>query len=224
MNKIEIYTDKLLTSKESSTSAKLQQKLDQLRQEMAQVEQKDINSFFDEDGDFEDKLDWMKIANLTFCDRHSEFSCRLMWRNWLQPGINKKPWTKEETMRLRKLVELHGRHQWQRIAKELNTNRTPMHCLQHYRRELDSFTKRGWTEEEDKILKEVVESCRIGNRIPWNQVSFYMEGRSNTACIARWTVLDPSIKHGRWTQEEDSVSILWSFTGLLLIYVSNWCL
>ncbi|XP_036368650.1 uncharacterized protein LOC115223855 isoform X2 [Octopus sinensis] len=206
MNKIEIYTDKLLTSKESTTSAKLQQKLDQLRQEMVQVEQKDINSFFDED-DFEDKLDWMKIANLTFCDRHSEFSCQLMWRNWLRPGINKKPWTKEETMRLRKLVELHGRHQWQRIAKELKTNRTPMHCLQHYRRELDSFTKRGWTEEEDKILKEVVDSCRIGSRIPWNQVSFYMEGRSSTACIARWTALDPSIKHGRWTQEEDSLLV-----------------
>ncbi|GAB1609073.1 hypothetical protein Ahia01_001192700, partial [Argonauta hians] len=206
MNKIETYTDKLLTSKESSATAEIQRKLEQLRREMAEAEQSDINLLFEEE-DFEDKLDWMKISNLTFSERHTDFSCRLMWRNWLRPSINKKPWLKTETTQLRKLVEQHGRHQWQQIAKELNTKRTPMHCLQHYRRELDAYSKQPWTEEEDKILGEVVETCRIGNRIPWNQVSFYMEGRSNASCSARWTVLDPSIKHGRWTQEEDSVLV-----------------
>lgn len=34
------------------------------------------------------------------------------------------------------------------------------------------FFNREWTEEEDKILKEVIETCRIGDSIPWNQGMF----------------------------------------------------
>lgn len=143
-----------------------------------------------------------------------------MWKNWLNPRVNKSSWNQTETEKLQSLVDLHGRNQWKLIAKELGTNRTPFHCLQHYRRKLDIQVKREWTDEEDKILKEVLDTCRFGKQVPWNQVSFYMEGRSSESCRKRWAFLNPELKHGRWGKDEDSLLV----AGVNMIGIKNWAL
>ncbi|XP_029283947.1 snRNA-activating protein complex subunit 4 [Cottoperca gobio] len=47
---------------------------------------------------------------------------------------------------------------------------------------------------------------RIGNFIPYTQMSYFMEGRDPAQLIYRWNqVLDPSLKKGFWTGEEDEL-------------------
>lgn len=62
-------------------------------------------------------------------------------------------------------------------------------------------------DEDDAKLRQVVEDNRIGDYIPWEVVSGLMEGRTRAQCQNRWTrKLDPNLKTGRWTKEEDDVS------------------
>lgn len=106
-------------------------------------------------------------------------------------------------------------------------------CLQVFQRFVSRSLKRGsWTPEEDALLKELVNKMRIGNFIPYTQskeiplmpslyrspamlvtllfwsvlVSYFIEGRDPTQLLNRWTLnLDPSLKKGAWTKEEDKV-------------------
>lgn len=76
--------------------------------------------------------------------------------------------------------------------------------------------KRRWTKEEDKALKRLVKEAptRVGRRRPpdymapmvpdWLWISARMPGRNFEQCYGRWNQsLQPNIKHGRWTPEED---------------------
>lgn len=216
LQRIEICSVKMAATDDEKETDEFEQKIEDIELELEIAQQQDINEIIMKIDD--EKFDWMKISNLTFNGKHSDFSCHLMWKNWLHPRLNKSPWTQTETMKLKELVDLHGCNQWKLVAEELGTNRTPFHCLQHYRRKLDAQVRREWTEEEDKILKEVIETCRIGDSIPWNQVSFYMEERSADACSKRWSFLNPAIKHGRWTIEEDSLLL----TGVNVLGTTNW--
>ena len=38
-------------------------------------------------------------------------------------------------------------------------------------------------------------------------VSYFIDGRSPTQCAQRWNSIDPSIKRGKWGQQEDVVCI-----------------
>lgn len=52
----------------------------------------------------------------------------------------------------------------------------------------------------------VTSSCFYCGMFPVSSVSYFMEGRDSSQLSYRWTcVLDPSIKKGPWTKEEDEV-------------------
>ncbi|XP_069122390.1 snRNA-activating protein complex subunit 4-like [Argopecten irradians] len=151
-----------------------------------------------------DDIDWMKISTIDFLGKHGPEDCKKFWVNVLQPDINKDKWVPEERELLHELAIKHNMRNWDVIAKELGTNRSAYQCLQYYQQNLnENFTQRPWTEEEDSLLKEVVENCRVGTRVSWNQVCYFIEGRSWKQCQRRWTQVDPATKRGRWSQEED---------------------
>ncbi|WAR32019.1 SNPC4-like protein, partial [Mya arenaria] len=136
--------------------------------------------------------------------KYDATECEKMWRTVLQPGINKEKWSEDEDKKLEELVEKHNMRDWKAIAEELGTNRTPYQCLQHYQEEHFDYDQSPWTEAEDELLKEVVETCRYGSGvIPWPQVAYYIERRSTKMCEMRWSKVDPSLTHGRWTEAED---------------------
>ncbi|XP_041644041.1 snRNA-activating protein complex subunit 4 isoform X2 [Cheilinus undulatus] len=115
-----------------------------------------------------------------------------------------------DMLKMKKEEELTGErydeHDWQKIAN-IDTGRTAFMCLQTFQRFISGSLKhRSWTPAEDALLKELVEKMRIGNFIPYTQMSYFMEGREPSQLIYRWNhVLDPSIKKGPWTKKEDEL-------------------
>ncbi|KAL5011865.1 hypothetical protein ScPMuIL_010416 [Solemya velum] len=204
MNKLELQHEKLLDSIEGSKERKdlkesisnLEEHIDELKRTSSEKLLLNVDP---------DKVDWLKISNLTFQGKRDNVSCKYMWQNVINPKINREQWSADEEQQLQDIVQKYDGKQWKVIANELGTNRTAFQCLQHYQQHLNSDTvnKSEWTPEEDSLLNEVVESCRTGSRISWNQVSYYMEGRSAHQCFTRWTKTDPALKRGKWTEEED---------------------
>ncbi|XP_035197663.1 snRNA-activating protein complex subunit 4 [Oxyura jamaicensis] len=157
-------------------------------------------------GDRFDEHDWEKISNIHFDGQRSSEELRKFWQNYEHPSINKKEWTEEETERLKKIAAEHGYLDWQTIAQELGTNRTAFQCLQKYQTYNKALKRKEWTRDEDLMLLELVQEMRVGSHIPYKKIAYYMEGRDSAQLIYRWTKsVDPSLKKGPWTPEEDAM-------------------
>ncbi|KFV45860.1 snRNA-activating protein complex subunit 4, partial [Gavia stellata] len=153
-----------------------------------------------------DEHDWEKISNIHFDGQRSSEELRKFWQNWEHPSINKKEWTEEEIERLKKIAAKHDYLDWQTIAQELGTNRTPFQCLQKYQVYNKDLKRKEWTKGEDQMLLELVQEMRVGSHIPYKKIAYYMEGRDSAQLIYRWTKsVDPSLKKGPWTPEEDAM-------------------
>ncbi|KAK2582002.1 hypothetical protein KPH14_002435 [Odynerus spinipes] len=152
----------------------------------------------------EKQFDWLKIAAMTFDDKHSADECCIMWNVLLHPDINKGKWTQTEELNLKKIAKLYGYNDWDKIAKKLNTKRTGYQCAIKYNyTKLSKLAERTWTTKEDERLYNVVSKCKIGNFIPWNQVMSYMNVRCKDQIYFRWMLrLSPHLKKGRFTKEE----------------------
>ncbi|XP_029985664.1 snRNA-activating protein complex subunit 4 [Sphaeramia orbicularis] len=158
-------------------------------------------------GDRYEEHDWQKICNIDFEGTRDPADLRCFWQNFLHPSINKSPWSRQEVQQLKEVSRRHQDHNWDHIAQDLGTGRTAFMCLQTYQRFVsDSLKRRRWTEAEDRLLRELVNKMRIGNYIPYTQISYFMEGREPAQLIYRWNqVLDPNIKKGPWSPKEDQL-------------------
>ncbi|NWR33827.1 SNPC4 protein, partial [Tachuris rubrigastra] len=153
-----------------------------------------------------DEHDWEKISNIHFDGQRSSEELRKFWENWEHPSINKKEWSEEEIERLKQIAAKHNYLHWQTIAQELGTNRTPFQCLQKYQIYNKDLKRKEWTKAEDQMLLELVQEMRVGSHIPYKKIAYYMEGRDSAQLIYRWTKsVDPSLKKGPWTPEEDAM-------------------
>lgn len=75
--------------------------------------------------------------------------------------------------------------------------------------------RKRFTEEEDNILKHVIQTLGIRN---WSEVAKYLPGRSGRQCRDRYNnYLFKDISFRPWTEEEDSI-ILHKY----LIYGNHW--
>nr|XP_046203897.1 snRNA-activating protein complex subunit 4-like isoform X3 [Oncorhynchus gorbuscha] len=154
-----------------------------------------------------DDHDWQKISNIDFEGIREAEDIKSFWQNYLHPSINKASWKEDEIEMLKKVAVKYGHHNWDQIADKLGTNRTAFMCLQTYQRYIcTDFKRRMWCGVEDDILRELVEKMRIGNYIPYTQISYFMEGRDSCQLMYRWTqVLDPTLTKGHWSKEEDEM-------------------
>jgi hypothetical protein len=151
-------------------------------------------------------LDWDLIAKYHVPTR-SGADCKIQWLQNMHPAIEKKKFTKAEDKQLLDLAKKYKAHNWEAIAKELGTNRTPAQCFKRYQRSLNTnMMKSKWTAEEDKILIDAVK--RYGEK-NWQQVAHCLEGRTGQQCLHRWQkTLNPHIRRGRWTTAEDMMLTL----------------
>eukprot|EP00903_Cladosiphon_okamuranus_P017132 g15781.t3 len=128
-------------------------------------------------------------------------------------------WTKEEDTRLREIVEHHGARNWRMVAEQLGTLRSDVQCLHRWNKVLRPGLHKGpWTEEEDNIVRECVEHSGA-QKVKWSVVASRLPGRIGKQCRERWfNHLDPSIKKGEWSPEEDRIVF-----GAQAYMGNRWC-
>ncbi|XP_052448094.1 snRNA-activating protein complex subunit 4 [Carassius gibelio] len=184
---------------------------EELKKQMDLIEKEivEISALKDDQllGNRHDDHDWEKISNIDFEGLRQAEDLKRFWQNYLHPSIDKSVWKQDEIDKLKGIVEKYNCCRWDKIAEALGTNRTAFMCFQTYQRYISkTFRRREWTKEEDEILRKLVEKMRFGNYIPYIQMSYFMEGRDGSQLAYRWTsVLNPSIKKGPWSKEEDQL-------------------
>ncbi|XP_057580047.1 snRNA-activating protein complex subunit 4 isoform X2 [Hippopotamus amphibius kiboko] len=197
-----------LQQKQSRATSEVEKQVLEKQAREAEKEVQDINQLPEDAllGGRLDSHDWEKIANVNFeGGRSAEELCKF-WQNCEHPSINKQEWSGQELEQLKAVAAKHAHLDWQKIAEELGTHRSAFQCLQKYQQHNPALKRREWTEEEDRVLTQLVQEMRVGSHIPYRRIVYYMEGRDSMQLIYRWTKsLDPNLKKGLWAPEEDAL-------------------
>ncbi|XP_067294277.1 snRNA-activating protein complex subunit 4 isoform X2 [Pseudorasbora parva] len=195
------YLSAKMSRVEDEEKEALKKQIELIENEIAKISLKDDQLV----GERHDDHDWEKISNIDFEGLRQADDLKRFWQNYLHPSINKSVWKQDEIDKLKGIVEEYNCCHWDKIAEALGTNRTAFMCFQTYQRYISkTFRRKEWTPEEDQILRSLVEKMRIGNFIPYIQMSYFMVARDGPQLSYRWSsVLDPSIKKGPWSKEED---------------------
>ncbi|XP_023371960.1 snRNA-activating protein complex subunit 4 isoform X2 [Otolemur garnettii] len=196
-----------LHQKQSRVCSELERQALEKQIREAEKEVKGINQLPEEDllGDRLDSHDWEKISNVNFEGGRGAEEIRKFWQNSEHPSINKQEWNGEEVEQLKVIAASHGHLEWQKVAEELGTGRSAFQCLQKFQQHNKALKRKAWTEEEDRMLTQLVQEMRVGSHIPYRRIVYYMEGRDSMQLIYRWTKsLDPNLKRGVWAPEEDA--------------------
>lgn len=122
-------------------------------------------------------------------------------------------WTAQEDEELRAGVKKHSHSNWKAIAAELPSgNKSAIQCLHRWRKVLNPEVVKGnWTSEEDDKIRRLVNEMGAQK---WSQLANHLPGRIGKQCRERWyNHLDPNIRRGPWTQEENEV-ILQAFAQM----------
>ncbi|XP_071455297.1 snRNA-activating protein complex subunit 4-like [Hetaerina americana] len=196
---LEKLRDHETTEKEKAV---LNDDLNRIQKEINKIKNLNPESLY---GDINTQFDWMKITAEEFGELRSSEEVQAMWVLCRHPSINRKHWTQTENVALRDIAKRHKEQDWASIARELNTNRSEFQCVVQYQRKLNTdFINHWWTAEEDEMLKYLVDRCRVNHYIPWATVSMCMKNRTRQQVYNRWMFsINPSIKKGRFTVEED---------------------
>lgn len=126
-------------------------------------------------------------------------------KNHQKPGGGGR-WTKEEDQKLRAAVAAVGPQNWKMIASDyLGDQRSDVQCLHRWQKVLQPGLVKGpWTKEEDQIIIDCIEA----GITKWSEIAERIPGRIGKQCRERWfNHLDPSLKKGGWTEEEDAVLV-----------------
>jgi hypothetical protein len=104
------------------------------------------------------------------------------WEKVLNPTLVKGSWTLEEDQLILSFVQENGTKEWTKLAGLL-PGRIGKQCRERWRNHLDpDLNRTPWTEEEDRILIEMVET--LGSK--WVKIADFLPGRSDNAIKNRW--------------------------------------
>lgn len=130
-------------------------------------------------------------------------------RRWVDRKSPPRKWSAEEDKLLTDAVNRFDGRNWKQIA-EFVPNRNHTQCLQRWAKVLAPDLRKGqWSAEEDtRLVALVAEMARSeeGFVRNWAEVADRITGRTTKQCRERWfNHLDPSIKRGNYTAEEDKL-------------------
>jgi len=129
--------------------------------------------------------------------------------------LSQSVWTPEEDQKLLAGVKRHG-HDWVLISREyLGGTYTRRQCFLRYRRVIHPNRIKGpWTAEERRKLLKGVEKFGFGK---WTEIAknYFNWTRSDSDIKKVYQeTLDPELKFGCWTPEEDAKLIKYRTNGL----------
>lgn len=126
---------------------------------------------------------------------------------------NQKKWTREEDEQLILLAEKYNEKHWKEISKRF-VNKNSLQCFSRYKRIRPGIVKGSWKKEEDNKIIDLVN--KYGKS--WSKISKILSTRNGKQIRDRFiNVLDPEIRKGKFTDEEDRKLIL-----LFKQYGSKW--
>jgi hypothetical protein len=117
-------------------------------------------------------------------------------------------WSEDEIKLMSKLVETYKdtAPRWNEVAANF-PNHTPIECLTKWQNLTNPPLIKGkgsWTTEEDAILRQK----RILYGRKWAKIAAHLPGRQGKQCRERFVNhLDPELKKGEWTDDEEAVLI-----------------
>lgn len=178
------------------------QKLRLIDEQMEQARTRKEPRIFVPEDRTDSQIDWCAIsAKLT--SQHDAQDCRLMWTNESHWTINNNHWTKDEDICLINAVAKHGRNNWEKVAEELNSNRLAWQCCSRYNQEYAFISTPIEKDDVDKII-EVINLCRIGSYVPWNQVMYFVRYYNLNQVKYQWQKYCSEKKaSASWTNQED---------------------
>lgn len=125
----------------------------------------------------------------------------------------KSIWSTEEDRLLLHLVSIHGNKKWKSISKFF-TDKNPIQCSARYKRIKPGNLKGKWTKEEDNLLLKLIKVYKNN----WSAISKIIKTRTAKQVRDRYVnCLDPSLKKGNFTKEEDD-KIIYYYN----MYGPNW--
>jgi hypothetical protein len=117
---------------------------------------------------------------------------------------NQKKWTREEDEMLICLAEKYNEKHWKEISKTF-AKKNSLQCFSRYKRIRPGIIKGSWKKEEDQAIVDLVD--KYGRS--WSKISKMLGTRNGKQIRDRFiNVLDPEIKKGKFTDEEDKKLIL----------------
>ena len=157
-----------------------------------------------------EEYDWEKISTTDFKGSRSPRVCQLQWQNRVHPSINSSSFSPDEDRLLKQLAEALNSQDWDSIAKEMDTGRTPIACFVRYMtRHCIVVDNRRFEKSEDDRLRRLVAHSRINKFIPWQKVAYYMERRTKDQCYQRYVFnLRDNIRRGPYSDVEDMVLVM----------------
>jgi myb proto-oncogene protein len=112
---------------------------------------------------------------------------------------NQKKWTREEDELLIALAEKYNEKHWKEISKRF-VKKNSLQCFSRYKRIRPGIIKGSWKKEEDLRIMDLVN--KYGKS--WSKISKILGTRNGKQIRDRFiNVLDPEIRKGKFTEEED---------------------
>lgn len=129
---------------------------------------------------------------------------------FLHPDRKEDKWSKSEDQKLTEICKKYKCQNWDKIAEELGIGRSPFSLCSRYYSKLctRNYRRDKFHPEEDELLLDIIETCRIGNYIPWSKVSYYFNGRTKNQLYHRYTYYlarKNTRKLAQFTFEEDAL-------------------
>ncbi|CAD7093125.1 unnamed protein product [Hermetia illucens] len=153
------------------------------------------------------KIDWELVSKMSLKERHSEANCYAMWQGYLRPDLNRGEWRKHENENLMRVAKKYNFQNWSLISQEI-PGRSENQCFVQFQHtvNLNLNSSKKWTAYEDRQLLRAVKLNSTGGNVNWNKVRGYFINRDKKSICRRYTnVLNPNIKKGRFSREEDCV-------------------
>ena len=131
-----------------------------------------------------DNRDWHEIAKNIQKDipGRTASQCSERWNKVLKPGLTKRPWTKEEDVKLGELVTLYGPKRWSLIAMQLK-GRIGKQCRERWHNHLNpNVNKQSWSQDEDNVIFQYHK--KWGNQ--WAKIAEMLPGRTDNSIKNRY--------------------------------------